>query len=66
MVPAGHGRLTRREHVEEFTAEELPLPARPPVLAAYLDRHRRMPTVTSGFRAFPDPADHPAFRIATT
>jgi deazaflavin-dependent oxidoreductase (nitroreductase family) len=60
---AGEGRLIRRERVEEFTAEELPARDRPPVLAAYLDRYGRMPTVKAGFRAFPDPADHPTFRI---
>jgi deazaflavin-dependent oxidoreductase (nitroreductase family) len=60
---AGHGQLIRRDQTEEFRAEEV-LPAdRPPVLAAYLDRYGRMPTVKSGFRAFPDPADHPTFRL---
>jgi hypothetical protein len=33
------------------------------VLAAYLSRYGRMPTVKAGFRAFPDPADHPTFRL---
>jgi deazaflavin-dependent oxidoreductase (nitroreductase family) len=60
---AGHGRLTRRERVEQFIAEEVPTPDRPPVLSAYLDRYGRMPTVKAGFRAFPDPADHPTFRL---
>jgi deazaflavin-dependent oxidoreductase (nitroreductase family) len=60
---AGRGRLIRREHVEEFTAVELPTGERPAVHEAYLRRYGRMPTVRSGFRAFPDPADHPTFRI---
>ena len=37
--------------------------ARPPVLAAYLSRYGRMPTVKAGFRALPDPADYPTFRL---
>src|SRR4051812_33349127 len=63
---AGHGRLSRREHVEEFTAEEVPTVDRAPVLDAYLHRYGRMPTVKAGFRALPDPADHPTFRITTS
>jgi deazaflavin-dependent oxidoreductase (nitroreductase family) len=61
---AGRGRLIRREHVEQFIAEEIPPRDRPPVLAAYLSRYGRMPTVKASFRAFPDPADHPTFRLA--
>jgi deazaflavin-dependent oxidoreductase (nitroreductase family) len=60
---AGRGRLVRGQHVEEFTAEEIPPQDRPRVLAAYLDRYGRMPTVKAGFRALPDPADHPTFRL---
>jgi deazaflavin-dependent oxidoreductase (nitroreductase family) len=60
---AGRGRLTRRDQVEEFTVAEVPAGERSPVLAAYLDRYGRMPTVKAGFREFPDPADHPTFRI---
>ena len=62
---AGRGRLIRRENVEDVVAEELPHRDRQPVLAAYLDRYGRMPTVKAGFRAFPDPADHPTFRITS-
>jgi deazaflavin-dependent oxidoreductase (nitroreductase family) len=60
---AGRGRLIRPERLEEFVAEEIPPQDRPPVLAAYQDRYNRMPTVKAGFRAFPDPADHPTFRL---
>jgi deazaflavin-dependent oxidoreductase (nitroreductase family) len=60
---AGRGRLIRGESVEQFTAEEVPPPDRPPVLTAYLGRYGRMPTVKAGFRALPDPADHPTFRL---
>jgi deazaflavin-dependent oxidoreductase (nitroreductase family) len=45
---AGRGRLIRGDRVEEFVAEELQPRDRPPVLAAYLDRYGRMPTVTEG------------------
>jgi deazaflavin-dependent oxidoreductase (nitroreductase family) len=61
---AGRGRLIRGDHVEEFVAEEIQPRDRPPVHAAYLDRYGRMPTVKAGFRAFPDPADHPTFRLS--
>jgi deazaflavin-dependent oxidoreductase (nitroreductase family) len=63
---AGRGRLTRRERVEQFGAEEVPPQDRPTVLAAYLSRYGKMPTVKAGFRAFPDPADHPTFRLTPT
>lgn len=62
---AGRGKLARRKDVEEFTAEEVAPRDRPPVLAAYLDRYGKMPTVKAGFREFPDPADHPTFRITS-
>lgn len=57
------GLADRRERVEESTAEELPPRNRPPLLAAYLDRHGWMPTVKAGFPAFPDPAGLPTFHI---
>jgi hypothetical protein len=49
--------------VEEFDAVELPPHDRPPVIAAYRSRYGKMPTVEACFREFPDPADHPTFRI---
>jgi deazaflavin-dependent oxidoreductase (nitroreductase family) len=61
---ARRGRLIRQGRVEEFTAVELPPGDRPPVIAAYRSRYGKMPTVDAGFREFPDPADHPTFRIA--
>jgi deazaflavin-dependent oxidoreductase (nitroreductase family) len=60
---AGRGRLIRRAHVEQVIAEEVPPQDRPAVLAAYLSRYGRMPTVKAGFRALPDSADHPTFRL---
>jgi deazaflavin-dependent oxidoreductase (nitroreductase family) len=61
---AGHGRLIRGEHIEEIVAQEVPPGDRSPVLAAYLTRFGRMPTVKAGFRAFPAAVDHPTFRLA--
>src|SRR5215470_14144793 len=62
---ARRGRLIRQGHIEEFIAVELPPRDRPTVIAAYRSRYGKMPTVDAGFREFPDPADHPTFRIAT-
>lgn len=62
---AGCGRLIRRGPVEEFTAVEVPVEQRAPLIEAYLREFGRLPTVSSTFRALPDPADHPVFRIST-
>jgi deazaflavin-dependent oxidoreductase (nitroreductase family) len=60
---ARRGRLIRRRAVEEFTADEVPAGDRPPLIAAYRARYGKAPGVDAGFRQFPDPADHPTFRI---
>jgi deazaflavin-dependent oxidoreductase (nitroreductase family) len=61
---AGTGRLTRRHRgVEEFTAAEVPVDQRQPLIEAYLRQFGKLPTVARTFRALPDPADHPAFRL---
>ena len=60
---ARRGRLIRQGIVEEFTAVELPPRDRPSVIEAYRGRYGKVPTVDAGFREFPDPADHPTFRI---
>jgi deazaflavin-dependent oxidoreductase (nitroreductase family) len=60
---AGHGRLIRRGRVEEFAVVEVPPDQRPPLIEAYQHRYGKMPTVAACFREFPDPADHPTFRI---
>lgn len=63
---AGAGRLTRRGHVEDFTAVEVRPDELPPLMADYLRQFGTLPTVGRTFRALPDPADHPAFRITVT
>ena len=60
----GSGRLTRKGHTEEFDVVEVPVGERPPLIEAYLAKFGRYPTVGTTFRQLPDPADHPAFRIA--
>jgi deazaflavin-dependent oxidoreductase (nitroreductase family) len=62
---AGRGRLIRRGAMEEFMAVELPPRDRPPVIEAYRGLYGKMPTVDAGFREFPDPVDHPTFRISS-
>jgi hypothetical protein len=52
--------------VEEITAAEIALAKRPGLIKACLDRYAAMPMVARTFRALPDPADHPVFRIAGT
>jgi deazaflavin-dependent oxidoreductase (nitroreductase family) len=61
---AGIGRLSGRGRVEEFTTTEVPAEQRPPLIGAYLQQFGTLPTVASTFRALPDPADHPTFRIS--
>jgi len=60
---AGAGRLRHRGRMEEFTAVEIPVDQRQPLIQAYLRRYRKLPRVAATFRKLPDPADHPAFRI---
>jgi deazaflavin-dependent oxidoreductase (nitroreductase family) len=62
---SGSGRLEHRGHVEEFTATEVPVEERPPLIDTYLDRFHKMPTVARTFRALPDPAHHPTFLITS-
>jgi deazaflavin-dependent oxidoreductase (nitroreductase family) len=63
---AGHARLIRWGHVEEVTTAEVPVDQRAPIHAAYLEAYGKMPTVAAGFEEFPDPADHPTFRVSST
>jgi deazaflavin-dependent oxidoreductase (nitroreductase family) len=63
---AGTGRLKRRGQVEQFAVVEVPPQERAPLVEAYLHRFRTMPTVAAAFRALPDAADHPAFRIVNS
>jgi len=62
---AGSGRLTRRGRVEEFTATEIPVDHRAPLIEAYLNQFGKLPTVGRTFRALPDPAVHATFRISS-
>ena len=58
---AGEGELRRRRRVERFHATEVPADERAPVIAVYRAVAGR--AVASFFRALPDPADHPVFRL---
>ncbi|WP_327399178.1 nitroreductase/quinone reductase family protein [Streptomyces sp. NBC_01288] len=60
---AKSGRLRRKGVTEEFEAIEVPTDERPQLIAVYLERFGRFPTVAETFRQLPDPADHPTFRI---
>jgi deazaflavin-dependent oxidoreductase (nitroreductase family) len=62
---AGGGQLKQHGRVEEFTATEVPVEQRPPIIDAYLKRYGRMPTVARTFAQLPDPAEHPTFRITS-
>jgi deazaflavin-dependent oxidoreductase (nitroreductase family) len=63
---AGRGRLTRADGRTwfDFRASEVPVAQRGPILAAYQQAFGSAPGVGPAFRALPDPADHPTFRIA--
>jgi deazaflavin-dependent oxidoreductase (nitroreductase family) len=58
---AGAGELRRKGTIERFTATEVPVEERSPILEAY--RRVAGGPVESQFKALPDPADHPVFRI---
>lgn len=58
---AGGGELRRKRVATSFAAAELPVDARPPVIAAYRAKAGR--SVASFWKRLPDPADHPVFRI---
>jgi len=58
---AGGGELRRGKRGQAFRAIELPDEQKPPLIQAYLDRWGYQ--VNAYFKALPDPADHPVFRI---
>ena len=60
---SGSGRLRHRSRMEQFTAVEVPVDQRQPLIEAYLRRYGKLPRVAATFRKLPDPADHPAFQI---
>ncbi len=53
--------LARRGHSQHYTAAEIPVEQRAPVLDAYRAKLGRM--VAGYFRDLPDPADHPVFAL---
>ncbi|ONH24971.1 nitroreductase/quinone reductase family protein [Pseudofrankia asymbiotica] len=63
LSAAGRGQLDHGGRTEDIEVADVPVPARPPLIDAYLANYGRMPTVGASFRALPDPADHPTFRI---
>lgn len=63
---AGSGELHQQGRTRRITTSEVPVAERPPILAAYRTAYDKMPNVASTFRALPDPADHPVFRIDTS
>jgi deazaflavin-dependent oxidoreductase (nitroreductase family) len=63
---AGRGRLTKQGRTEAFAAVEVSVEQVPPLLDAYLQQFGKLPTVGRTFRALPEPADHPTFRITNT
>lgn len=60
---AGQGSIRHRGRTEEFTAVEVPTEQRPPLLAAYVQKYGKAPGVRTSFERYPDPADHPVFRL---
>ncbi|HVX45368.1 MAG TPA: nitroreductase family deazaflavin-dependent oxidoreductase [Mycobacteriales bacterium] len=63
---AGSGELHQQGRTRRITTTEVAAADRPPILAAYRAAYDKMPNVASTFRALPDPADHPVFRITGT
>ncbi|MDX6348258.1 MAG: hypothetical protein QOF84_3048 [Streptomyces sp.] len=61
---SGTGRLTRRGRVDQFTAVEVGPDQLPALVDDYLRQFGELPSVARTFRALPDPADHPTFRIS--
>ena len=58
---AGSGKLRTKKHVREITVTEVEANERDNVLKYYQDKLG--PAVSSHFKAMPDAADHPVFRI---
>jgi len=63
LSAAGSGRLTRHGRTEDFTAVEVPVEQRAPLIETYLAAYGKLPTVARTFRALPAAADHPTFQI---
>jgi predicted secreted protein len=60
---AGRGELRWRDRVDQFTAKEVPVDERAPIIAAYRENWER--EVKKLFEQLPDPADHPVFRLSS-
>ncbi len=58
---AGEGELEGHGKTERFRSTEVPAPDCKAILTAYQAKAGR--AVDSHFKALPDPADHPVFRI---
>jgi deazaflavin-dependent oxidoreductase (nitroreductase family) len=58
---SGAGQLRSKGSTQRFHASEVPADQRPPIIAAY--RPVAGKTVARYFKALPNPADHPVFRI---
>ena len=58
---AGEGELESKDATQTVTATEIPAAERAPILDAYQVKAGR--AVESHFKALPDAADHPVFRI---
>jgi deazaflavin-dependent oxidoreductase (nitroreductase family) len=61
---AGGGELRKGSRTQPFTATEVPNDEKPRLIQAYRDRWDYQ--VSGYFKALPDPADHPVFRIEPT
>jgi hypothetical protein len=57
----GYAELRGPDGAARVRATEIPVAERPPVIAVYQERTGR--GSVSHFKALPDPADHPVFRI---
>ena len=61
---AGEAELEGKDGTRRVRVAEIPVAERPPVLEAYQELAGR--AVASHFKALPDPADHPVFRLEPT
>jgi deazaflavin-dependent oxidoreductase (nitroreductase family) len=60
---AGAGELKQKGQRWRFTAVEVPVERRAPLIAAYRSQFDRFPMVGKTFEQLPDPADHPTFLL---
>jgi deazaflavin-dependent oxidoreductase (nitroreductase family) len=60
---SGKGELRRGRTSRPFSAAEVPVAERPPIISAYCQTSNSF--VRSYFEKLPDPSDHPIFRITS-